>query len=150
MAIAESDDAKGLDVQAVSVILNGFARAGIRDVALFQSMSAVAIRLMDSEPDDFGAQAISVIANAFAKVRVTDEELFTRLARCAERVPARSYTPQAIANIMNAYAHRLTHPDDSRAALSGVPLLPTDHPLLVFLPRALPPTPPRPAFFVAL
>ena len=91
MAIAESDDAQGLDVQAVSVILNGFARAGIRDVALFQSMSAVAIRLMDSEPDDFGAQAISVIANAFAKVRVTDEELFTRLARCAERVPARSY-----------------------------------------------------------
>ena len=104
MAIAESDDAKGLDVQAVSVILNGFARAGIRDVALFQSMSAVAIRLMDSEPDDFGAQAISVIANAFAKVRVADEELFTRLARCAERVPVRSYTPQAIANIMNAYA----------------------------------------------
>ena len=37
-----------------------------------------------------------------------------------------------------------------RCLLSGVPLLPTDHPLLVFLPRALPPTPPRPAFFVAL
>ena len=103
--IAQSDEEAGtLDVQAVSVILNGFARAGMRDVHLFTTMSSVAIRLMENNSSDFGAQAISVMANAFAKLRIQDEELFKRLARCATRVPASDYTPQAIANIMNAYA----------------------------------------------
>jgi hypothetical protein len=104
IAIAQSGDENALDVQAVSVIVNGFARAGVRDVALFTNMSAVAKRLMETKRDEFGAQAISVIANAFVKMRITDEDLFTRLARCAERVPPESFTPQAIANMMNAYA----------------------------------------------
>jgi len=99
-----NDDAQALDVQAVSVILNGFARAGMRDVPLFTTLSAVAIRLMETNSSDFGAQAISVIANAFAKVRITDETLFTHLARITEKVPPSDFSPQAIANIANAYA----------------------------------------------
>ena len=101
--IAKRHD-EGLDVQAVSVIVNGFARAGLRDVALFRHMSAVALRLIETKRSDFGAQAISVIANAFVKVHITDEMLFTRLAYACEHVAFSDFTPQAIANIMNAYA----------------------------------------------
>ena len=102
--IAKSEDVDGLDVQAVSVIVNGFARAGLRDEAVFRHMSVVALRLIETNRADFGAQAISVIANAFVKVRISDHVLFTRLAETCEHVPHSDFTPQAIANIMNAYA----------------------------------------------
>jgi len=93
-----------LDVQAVSVILNGFARAGIRDEKLFASLSSVALVLSNSRRQDFCAQAISIIVNAFAKLQIRDEALFDNLASCALDVSPSDFSPQAIANIMNAYA----------------------------------------------
>jgi len=97
-------DVNILDVQAVSVILNGFARAGIRDEKLFQSLSKVAIFLSHNKKEDFCAQAISIMVNAFAKLHIKDEELFHNLASCALGVSPSDFSPQAIANIMNAYA----------------------------------------------
>lgn len=94
----------GLDMQAVAVILNGFARAGIRDEVLFGELAAEACRLAEEQPEAFGSQSVSVMVNAFAKMRIKDSALFERLAAVAMLIPAEEFSAQSVANILNAYA----------------------------------------------
>lgn len=98
------DQPDSLDIQAVAVILNAYARAGIRDEILFSALSHAACRLAEASPEEFSAQSVSIIANAFSKMRIRNTPLFEHLSRVAQMINPADYGPQAVSNILNAFA----------------------------------------------
>jgi len=106
--LAAQDD-RGFDAQALSVTLNGFARARMRDERLFAALSAMACSRAASDPGQFNAQSVSVILNAFAKMRVQDARLFAMMAETTRGIPRGDFCPQAVVNILNAIARHGEH-----------------------------------------
>lgn len=93
----------------MALIVNAFAKADICDVALFRRMAAVAVTLPIGKSD---SQNVAVILNAYAKVDLFEAEplvatLVEKLAGDIPRLDASSTNPQAIGNIVNAYARFL-------------------------------------------
>mmetsp|Transcript_41307 Transcript_41307/g.129892 ORF Transcript_41307/g.129892 Transcript_41307/m.129892 type:complete len:1079 (-) Transcript_41307:1648-4884(-) len=85
----------------LSILLNSFARVGIKDEKM---MTMTARYVMMINETEFEAQDISLIANAFSKLEVKDSHLFLHLSSAAQRLPAQTYLVQTTATLLNACA----------------------------------------------
>lgn len=99
-------NASSLDVAAISMITNGFAKCLQRDDRLLKALAGFMLRSA-FEPEfmvQFNAQAVSVMVNAYAKLGVREPALFSLMSKIAQQILPHDYTPQAVANMLNAFA----------------------------------------------
>jgi len=91
--------------QSVALIVNAYAKLGIKDAVLFDRLSQVA-RQMGSRNFELPCKPLHVaqVCNAFAKAHVHDEPLFRRMSELVQGQAAADFDARLIGIIFNAYA----------------------------------------------
>ena len=92
--------------QSVALIVNAYAKLGIKDAKLFQHLSKVA-QQMGSRNFELPCKPLHVaqVCNAFAKANVHDDKLFRRMSELVQEQSASDFDSRIIGTILNAYAH---------------------------------------------
>jgi hypothetical protein len=83
-------------VHALGMVANAYARAGVRDEALFRALTWCVARM---DVRAFSALSVSNLLHAAAALAINDATLVTTLLRVAIRIPLREVTNQTLANI---------------------------------------------------
>ena len=96
---AEGDTDDVFSPQAVAVIVTAYQRMGLRDDALFHSLTSV-VKALPAE--DFDAQALANIANSYVVCGIMDSDMFTKLAAAASALTADRWNPTALSLFVNA------------------------------------------------
>ena len=91
--------------QSVALIVNAYAKLGMKDAVLFERLSRVA-RQMGSRNFELPCKPLHVaqVCNAFAKAQVHDEPLFRRMSELVQGQAAADFDSRLIGTIFNAYA----------------------------------------------
>jgi len=91
--------------QSVALMVNAYAKLGIKDPALFDRLSKVA-QQMGSRNFELPCKPLHVaqVCNAFAKAHIYDEALFRRMTELLQEQPASEFDSRLIGIILNAYA----------------------------------------------
>ena len=88
------------DAQSVSTIMHSLAKLEWRDQKLFRKLATVVGQMeFILEP-----QSIALIINACAKVEYHDMKLMKHISRIACSLPADTFTPQHVENVLNGFA----------------------------------------------
>jgi len=91
--------------QSVALIVNAYAKLGIKDAALFERLSKVA-QQMGSRNFEIACKPLHVaqVCNAFAKANIYDEALFRHMSVVVQKLSAADFDSRYIGIIFNAYA----------------------------------------------
>jgi hypothetical protein len=96
-------------VRSLTLILNAFAKVGMPDKHLFETVAGVLYTALDVRAKDgvlgsglFDAQSVANLMNAYAKAGMLDKDIFDVLTVEAKALDTRSLEGQHIANILNS------------------------------------------------
>ena len=119
--IAIRPDMWAFSSQSVALIVNAYAKLGIKDARLFRHLSKVA-QQMGSRNFELPCKPLHVaqVCNAFAKANVHDEKLFRRMSELVKEQSASDFDSRIIGTILNAYAHHRIRDLELVAVLSSV------------------------------
>ena len=119
--IATQPNMKAFSAQSVALIVNAYAKLGIKDSVLFQHLSNVA-QQMGSRNFELPCKPLHVaqVVNAFAKAHVHDQALFKRMSELVQEQSAADFDAREVGIILNAYAQLSIRDPALVSRLSGV------------------------------
>lgn len=88
-------------MHALGMVANAYAKAGVRDEALFRRLAQCVARM---DVRAFSALSVSNLLHATASLSIREHGLVTTLLRAAMRIPLREVTMQTLSNIAWAVA----------------------------------------------